>query len=99
PWTQTAVLSSAGRTAPGLLETLVRDPEFTAGGAAPLQLLTRLAALVGARPGEADVARALGLLAAADRDGTAAWRVALLEGLGQGLQNSARPLNRLWEQP
>jgi putative heme-binding domain-containing protein len=77
----------------------VRDPEFAGGGAAHLRLLTRLAALVGARPGEADVARALGLLAAADRDGTAAWRVALLEGLGQGLQNSARPLNRLWEQP
>src|SRR5205085_1683586 len=27
------------------------------------------------------------------------WQVAILEGLGQGLQNTSRPLNRLWDQP
>src|SRR5262249_29962231 len=33
------------------------------------------------------------------RGGAEPWQVAVLEGLGQGLQNSGRPLSRLWEQP
>src|SRR5262249_32965669 len=42
PWTQTAVLSSAVRSAPALLESLVRDPEFI-GKAGPARhtLLTK----------------------------------------------------------
>jgi putative heme-binding domain-containing protein len=100
PWTQTAVLSSVGRTASALLETLARDREFTANpGAARLQFLTRLAALVGSRPGDADLARALALLTAGGTGAPAGWQAAILEGLGQGLQNSQRPLVRLWEKP
>ncbi len=99
PWTQVAVLSSSSRAAPGLLKLLAGDKEFTtASSAAGLQLLTRLAALVGARSLDADLATALNLLAAegkAPQD----WQVAILDGLGQGLQNSRRPLSRLWEQP
>src|SRR5262249_10269816 len=63
-----------------------------------LQFLTRLAALVGARPGDADLARALKFLGE-HQEGNGNWQVAILVGLGQGLQNSPRPLTRLWEAP
>jgi putative membrane-bound dehydrogenase-like protein len=100
PWTQTAVLSSAARTAPALLEELAHDPDFTTNaGAAQLQALTHLGALVGARANDAELAGALGLLAQPTKGGAAAWQVAVLQGLGQGLQNSGRPLARLWEEP
>ncbi len=99
PWTQTAVLSSAGRSAAGLLEVLAGDRSFTReAGAAGLQLLTRLAALVGTRGTDADLGRALSLLGTPGKDAEP-WQVALLDGLGQGLQNSSRPLARLWEEP
>jgi putative membrane-bound dehydrogenase-like protein len=99
PWTQTAVLSSTTRSAPALLEELVRDQDFTGGATgAHLEFLARLAALVAARPGEADLARALKLLGQGS-EGAAPWQVAILRGLGQGLRNSPRPLNRLFEEP
>jgi putative membrane-bound dehydrogenase-like protein len=99
PWMQTAVLSSASRSAPGLLQTLARDPQFTRSAtSAHLQLLTRLAALVGAGSEEDDLARTLRLLAGQDA-GARGWQVAVLEGLGQGLQHSRRPLSRFWDQP
>jgi putative heme-binding domain-containing protein len=99
PWTQVAVLSSAYRTAPVLLEALAHDATFTSDlTAGRRQLFTRLAALVGARAGDAGVAQALQLLML-EAEGGDGWKVALLEGLGQGLQNSRRPLSQLWEQP
>ncbi len=98
-WTQTAVLSSIHGSGIGLLETLVQDKDFI-GQATParLQLLTRLAALVGVKAGDADLARALDLLSSARKD-VAPWRFAILDGLGQGLQNSSRSLAQLWEKP
>ncbi len=98
-WTATAVLSSASHCVPALLEALARDREFTRGAtAARLGLLTRLAALVGAMADDAGLARALNLLGAPGKEAGPA-DVVILDGLGQGLQNSARPLARLWEQP
>jgi putative heme-binding domain-containing protein len=99
PWTQTAVLSSVRRTAPGLLQTLARDREFTGKAAEPqLQFLTRLAALVGARATDAELAQAMRLLPASADEG-AEWPIAILEGLGQGLRNSRRSPSQFWEQP
>lgn len=99
PWTQMAVLSSSARSAPGLLETLARDKEFTAGaGQAQLDLLTRLASLVGARPDDSDLAKALRLLGD-DKEAGEGWQLAVLEGLGRGLQNSQRSLRKLWDEP
>jgi putative membrane-bound dehydrogenase-like protein len=99
-WIQTAVLSSVGRTAPALLAALVRDKEFNrAPSAFQLQFLTRLAALVVSGPREADLARILKLLAKTGDNKPATWQVAILEGLGQGLQHTRRPLTLLWEQP
>jgi putative membrane-bound dehydrogenase-like protein len=99
PWTQTAILSSAGRSAASLLEALAGDRSFTRDApAAGLQLLTRLAALAGTRGGDADLGRALALLGTPGKDAEP-WQLALLDGLGQGMQNSPRPLARLWEEP
>jgi putative heme-binding domain-containing protein len=99
PWVQAAVLSSAGRNAPGLLAALVHDQEFLHSlPSSRLTFLTRLAALVGAGSGEADLARTLSLLA---EPGARArgWQAAVLEGLGQGMQGRPRPPQRLWEEP
>jgi putative membrane-bound dehydrogenase-like protein len=99
-WTQTAILSSAYRLAPSLLEALVADKEFKQSpNPADLDFLKRLAALVGARPDDSAVARALDLLAWEDIAGTFRWREALLEGLGKGLRAGRGPLTGLWENP
>ncbi|MBY0524386.1 MAG: c-type cytochrome [Gemmataceae bacterium] len=96
-WLQMAVLSSSTKSAAALLEELARDREFTKNlTAAQLQLLNRLGAIAGARAVDADLARALNLLGG---DAPASWQVAVLEGLGQGLQNSGRSLRKLWEDP
>jgi putative membrane-bound dehydrogenase-like protein len=100
PWTQTAVLSSAARTAPALLEALARDRAITSKPTPPhLQILTRLAALVAARNGDADLARVLKLVGEPTEGSNGAWQVALLSGLGQGLQNTSRSLSRMWDTP
>lgn len=102
-WTQTAVLTSMHGCGVALLETLVNDKDFITGASeSRLQLLSRLAALVGAKAGDADLGRALGLLrryiAPSVSDGMP-WQLAVLDGLGQGLQNSSRPLAQLWDKP
>ncbi len=99
PWTQTALLSSIHGSGIALLETLVKDQDFIKdASAAHLQLLSRLAALVGMKAGDADLGRALRLLGANEKGGMP-WRLAVLDGLGQGLQNSSRPLAQLWDKP
>jgi putative membrane-bound dehydrogenase-like protein len=99
PWTQMAVLSSTRGSGIGLLEALVKDKDFTRTEAASrLQLLNRLAALVGAKADDADLGRVLLLLGGTSKS-VGPWQFAVLDGLGQGLQNSARPLARIWEQP
>jgi putative membrane-bound dehydrogenase-like protein len=98
-WVQTAVLSSAGTSAASLLTALADDRAFTGNsGPEQLQLLKRLASLVGARAGEADVAVALALLGTA---GTSAepWQVAILDGLGEGLQAGTLSPAQLWDHP
>jgi putative membrane-bound dehydrogenase-like protein len=98
-WTQTAVLSSAAKTAPALLTALTRDKSFaTSGKASHLQMLTRVAALVATRPNDDDLALGLALLAS--KDGVFAdWQVSVLEGLGQGLQTRQKNLAKLWDNP
>jgi putative membrane-bound dehydrogenase-like protein len=99
PWIQTAVLSSTGKTA-DLLADLARGGGFTGkDAAAKLAFMTRLAALVAARPDEAGLARALALVAGDGKTEPAAWQVAVLQGLGQGLGYRGRSLATLWEQP
>src|SRR5262249_20943295 len=99
-WTQTAVLSSAGKTAPQLLDALAHDEQFKRKPSAnQLQMLTRLAALVATKADHATLGKALGLLKVPEKQTPQAWQLAVLDGLGQGARNSSRPLARLWEQP
>jgi putative membrane-bound dehydrogenase-like protein len=98
-WTQTAVLSSIPGSGIGLLESLVKDADFLKiASEARLQLLSRLAALVGIKAGDDDLGRALRLLATGAGE-VAPWKFAVLDGLGQGLQNSSRSLGNLWDKP
>lgn len=98
-WTRTAVLSSSSRIATALLQELAGDEQFSVHATtSQLQFFTRLGALIGARAQDAELAAAFRLLAAREASAQA-WQVAILDGLGQGLQNSRRPLSQLWEQP
>lgn len=99
PWTATAVLSSARRSAATILENLVSDDEFLrAPSPARMQLVTRLAEVVGADASESGLIRSLSLLTV--RDGSAApWQVAVLDGLGKGMRGSARSASQFWEHP
>jgi putative membrane-bound dehydrogenase-like protein len=96
PWTQTAVLSSAGRCATALLEALTHDRDFTMNPSpAHLQFLTRLAVVEAARG--ADLTPILAHIGKPGDATGAGWQLALLNGLGQGLQQTSQPLSRLWE--
>jgi putative membrane-bound dehydrogenase-like protein len=99
PWFQTAILSSAGKTAPGMLDSLAQDKQFLKNiSPGEQRLLARLASLVAARAADADLAHVLKLLGE-DKGAAGGWQVAILEGLGEGLKNSGRPLGKLWDQP
>jgi putative heme-binding domain-containing protein len=93
---QTAVLSSAVQTAPDVLVELTSNSEFLSAPHAP-RVLSRLATVIGAEAHDAALALVFRLLS--EQPDTATWPVAVLDGLGQGLQNSKRSLRRLWEQP
>jgi putative membrane-bound dehydrogenase-like protein len=88
-WLQTAVLSSAKTSGPALLESIATQPN------PKVALVTRIAAMIG---GESDAAKTAKVLQMLDKVAPTT-QVALLDGLGQGLQNSATPLNQLWEKP
>jgi putative membrane-bound dehydrogenase-like protein len=96
PWTQLAVLSSCSRSAQGLLRSLAADRGFSQNATnVQLQFLTRLASLVGASATQTELADTLRLLE--NRAVPAEpWKMAVLEGLGEGMQNSTQPLTRLW---
>ncbi|HET6883411.1 MAG TPA: PVC-type heme-binding CxxCH protein [Pirellulales bacterium] len=100
PWVQTAVLSSAFRMAPGILAALTCDQAFLADADGPqLKLLTQLARLVGARADERELVRLASQLRSRGQAAMAIWRVALLEGLGQGMRDGGRHLGKLGRQP
>ncbi len=94
-WLQSAVFSSVRDAAPAMLETFLGDNNpLKDRGALLANYVTRLAAMIGAKGEEDEIGRALKLLPKAS-----GMEIALLEGLGQGMQNSKRPLSMLWEAP
>jgi putative membrane-bound dehydrogenase-like protein len=98
-WTQVAVLSSASKAAPAILRALAEDKALTQNPApGHLQMLSRLAALIAARPGDSDLAETF-LLLGNSQGVSARCQTAILLGLAQGLQNSQRSLAKMWEQP
>jgi putative membrane-bound dehydrogenase-like protein len=99
-WTQTAIFSSCGRQAGQMLMALVGDSNFRKGPPArQRQEMLPVAALVAASATDADLARALSLLKPEPARAPAAWEIALLEGLGDGLRSSQRSLARLLDVP
>jgi putative membrane-bound dehydrogenase-like protein len=95
-WTQTAILSSAGHCTPLLLAALVKDAEFTRTPSATRRaFLTRLAALIGARGRDAEVAAALAVLEKV----SGPFSSAILSGLGQGMRSGGRSLGQVWDRP
>jgi putative heme-binding domain-containing protein len=95
-WTQTVVLSSAYQCAPELLTAVATEDRF---GTAPFRtvVLTRLATMIGAKADHGELAKTL-QLAAADST-TVDCKLAVLDGLGRGLQNGRQSFAALWSQP
>ncbi len=95
-WLQSAVLSSSNRIAVPLIEWLSQPAN--AKNLAPEPLITKLALMVGAQNSEELIAALLQTLAT-QTNTSLGCKLAIIEGLGQGMQNSARPLHTLWEKP
>jgi putative membrane-bound dehydrogenase-like protein len=94
PWTQTAFLSSA-RDPLGLLEVLVAEKAWNQYARAQSNLVTKLASLAGAKANDDELERLIVLLG----QDMGRWKFPFLTGLGQGLQNSQRSLEKLWSDP
>ncbi len=89
-WLQTAVLSSSKDAAPAMIEAMLAKENPSPA------IVTRLALMIGAQGKDDQLGHALKLLGKAN---DSALSTALLEGLGQGMQNSTRPLSKLWDNP
>jgi putative membrane-bound dehydrogenase-like protein len=100
PWMQSAILSSAHvPMAPALLKALAQGDGLAALGETQQQFIVQLAALLGAAGDEVHIGAALKVLADGTGTAPAAWHMAFLEGLGQGLQRNKSSLARLWDNP
>ena len=96
PWTQTAFLSSV-RDPVVLLNFLSLQDWVDQKSNVYLQLVTKLASLAGTSANDRGLAGIL--INLGDKNQTMPWKIALLTGLGQGLQNSGRSLEKLWTDP
>jgi len=90
-WLQTAILSSAANCHTELLTVLLsRDPTPAA-----LTLISRLLGMIGATGDAKSIADVFKHIASAEPSS----QVFLLDGLGQGMRNTTKPLNSLWANP
>jgi len=96
-WLQSAVLSSSRPAAVPMIEWL-GQPEVAKAHPGTSGIVSRLAVMVGAEGNEKTIAHLLQTLASGEQ-ASDAWKLAVIEGLGQGMQNSAKPLYSLWEKP
>jgi len=98
PWTQIAVLNSTAKDAGVLVERCLENETFTKQPtAAHTSFLVRLAGLVGTSASEAELARVLPALLRKSSAGVAPWQIACLQSVGQGLFQSGRSLDQLWQ--
>ena len=86
-----AVLSSSRTAAPYLLAAILKQRT------PPANLATRIAAMIGAQGNDEAIAQTLKLLGTIPAESE--LLMAILDGLGQGMQNSSRPLSALWDAP
>ena len=94
-WLQSAVLSSARDAAPVMLDAILASKKLSPTAANALAI--RLTAMIGAQGKDEAIGKVLVLVGKAPPE--SGMQSALLDGLGQGMQNSARPLSKLWESP
>lgn len=97
PWTQIAVLNATGRDAAGLFKSLLAEPLAQSTAAQVFQV--KLAGLVGTTATEQDLAGILRTLLVKQDNYLGPWPVASLEAIGQGLFQSGRSLEKIWEHP
>lgn len=98
PWTQLAILSSAGTDSAALLEHCLVSPLFGKQLDGPKSaFLARLAQVSGATATEAELARLLPRLLERQGGTTLPWQIACLEGVGQGLAQRGRTFEQLWQ--
>jgi putative membrane-bound dehydrogenase-like protein len=90
PWIQVAALSSSANCSAALIETLLLK-------SANPTVLSRLAAMTGAKGEQGEIVRLLGLIA--EGKGGAASSAALLDGLGQGTRNGKNAFSAWWTNP
>lgn len=91
-WFRTAVLSSVGNASDRLLQELLRDPKFAAGGVGKA-ILKMLAQVVGVRNKPDELATVFTAVGAENID--ASLQQTVLSGLGDGLQRSGQSLGDL----
>jgi putative membrane-bound dehydrogenase-like protein len=96
PWITEAALSSSYRCAVELLLMVAVGDSAKSATPSQRQIVVRLASQIGATGSDADVAKLMQSLAHPEMAG---WEAEVLQGLSQGLQNSNRPLSRLWQAP
>jgi putative membrane-bound dehydrogenase-like protein len=98
PWTQTAILSSARTSSAALMESLLVSKDFIKDITPPKQeFLARLAAVLGARPDDKELARVLNQLGDCPEEADA-FALAVLKGLGEGMHSSGRAFAGYWRQ-
>ncbi|MFQ5734227.1 MAG: HEAT repeat domain-containing protein, partial [Planctomycetaceae bacterium] len=93
-WFRTAVLTSAKDRAGAILSRLVKNAEFsTRGDAGRIDLVRRLATVVGTRGDERELAALLKTVTASSKTGVW-WQTAALSGLAAGLPRHRGKLGR-----
>lgn len=94
PWVQTALLSSVGAQAPAILRQLVNQQDAAKPSPALSMFLGKLSQTVGASANDAELTT---LLSELPQLRSAALRVSLLDGIGQGLYQRGRTLGTHWD--
>jgi putative membrane-bound dehydrogenase-like protein len=92
-WIMAAVLSSTRKSAPALIEALVSIHPVSYGLG---PITARLAGQIAVNGDDAELAALLKRIAAFEGQ---AQQLAALRALGEGLQNSRRPMQLLWKKP
>jgi len=99
PWTQMAILSSARNSSAALLESLLASKDFIKDITPPKQeFLARVAAILGARPDDKELARVLNQLGDCPEESDA-FALAVLKGLGEGMYSSGQVFAGYWQHP
>ena len=93
-WFASGLLTSVGKRAGDVLTALVEDRSFAGKGDGPAaQLVKQLAAAVGSRGDQTELASVMKTLASRG-SGSEWWRAAIISGLGQGLSRHRGALGR-----